>query len=63
MNWLTAAVGPRIPVPPGQQAELVRPDSPGHKRNRARRADGHTAFWHFLQRRAGSEGAADREEG
>jgi ribulose-5-phosphate 4-epimerase/fuculose-1-phosphate aldolase len=63
MNWLTAAVGPRIPVPPGQQAELVRPDSPGHKRSRARRADGHTAFWHFLQRRAGSEGAADREEG
>lgn len=54
MNWLTAAVGTRRPVPADDQAELIRPDSPGHKRSRARRADGHTAYWHFLQRRAGS---------
>jgi ribulose-5-phosphate 4-epimerase/fuculose-1-phosphate aldolase len=63
MNWLTASVGPRIPIPAQDQAELTRPGSPGHKRSRARRSDGHTAFWHFLQRRAGSEqGTQDRRE-
>jgi ribulose-5-phosphate 4-epimerase/fuculose-1-phosphate aldolase len=59
MNWLAASVGPRITVTAEEQAELIRPTSPGHKRSRARRADGHTAFWHFLQRRAGTEQGSD----